>query len=294
MIVPRTRGARFAAALLLLVGVVGLGNQASASALPRPLAFAESLDLECFRTDRYVPAQPVTLLLRHLNPVLAKLPPEKVTLGERQQLCVPVTKNGVVPPGDVLPYLKYVDLSCYQVASDNRISEDLRLSHLNPVLQKLGAPRHVVTMVELQQLCVPVAKDEFFPPKEILHVVQHLDLACYLVKTEEALNVELRLGQLNPRLAHLPDAPAKVTFSRQLCVPVQKEGDEIPGDVREIVQWIDLEKYEIVAPKLPALQRLTLTHLNPVLSRLPRERATFNLPEHLAVPVAKNDLIPPG
>lgn len=34
-------------------------------------------------------------------------------------------------------------------------------------------------------------------------------------------------------------------FPMQLCVPVQTDDQEIPEDVLEIVEWIDLEKYDL-------------------------------------------------
>ena len=86
-----------------------------------PRAFASALDLECFRINQYAP--PATnIVTTHLNPVLANLPVETVTLGVREQLCVPVAKNNVIPPQAVLDFVKYVDLSCYRIQGFNSIS----------------------------------------------------------------------------------------------------------------------------------------------------------------------------
>ncbi|MEV6906588.1 hypothetical protein [Amycolatopsis sp. NPDC051071] len=51
----------------------------------------------------------------HPFTVLAELPPETTRLGERTQLCVPVAKNGVLPPRGILDYVRWVDLSCYRI-----------------------------------------------------------------------------------------------------------------------------------------------------------------------------------
>jgi hypothetical protein len=93
-----------------------LGSAATAStrseiqALPTPKAFVSNLDLECFKTNPYVPPT-TTLTLRHINPVLIGLPPETVTLGAREQLCVPVVKNNTPIPAAVLAFIRWVDLS---------------------------------------------------------------------------------------------------------------------------------------------------------------------------------------
>ncbi|WP_250564192.1 hypothetical protein [Sphaerisporangium fuscum] len=263
---------------------------AIALALPTPRAFVSNLDVECFRTDPYQPP-PTTLTLRHLNPVLGTLPTETVTLGPREQLCASVVKNTVVPPPGVIDFLRFVDLSCYRI-SGNPVNRALVLSHLNPLFQ--GLPRQPILMNAPQQLCVPVAKNGVVPPPEVLALVRHIDLKCYAFTPDPALNRKLVLRQLNPVLAtRIPPAPVQVTYARQLCVPVFKAGDTIPPGVLNIVRWVDLEKYDILAPAIAPVT-LTLRHLDPVLGNLPPEKATLTGARQLGVPVAKNGQLPPG
>ncbi len=264
---------------------------AQAQALPTPKEFVTNLDLECFRTTLYQPPA-VTLQLRHLNPVLANQPTVQVTLGQREQLCVPVAKNNVIPPSPVLDFIRFVDLSCYRVTGPS-INLSLALRHLNPVLQNV--PGIQVLLNAPQHLCVPVAKNGVIPAPDVLRLISHIDLLCYAHTPNPAMGVGLSLTQLNPVLTNqIPPADVRVANARQLCVPVQKSGDDIPSDVRSIVQWVDLEKFDIVAPTIPTVG-LNLTHLNPVLARvLPAEDARLTGALQLAVPVSKNGLIPPG
>ena len=98
---PRVKAWLALGLMVLVGGMLGTGSAASAQpqvqALPSALRFISSLDLECFKTSPYTP--PATAIVtRHINPVLTGLPVETVTLGLREQLCVPVAKNGVIPP----------------------------------------------------------------------------------------------------------------------------------------------------------------------------------------------------
>lgn len=56
------------------------------------------IDLEKFDMVVTPSMTPVSLTLRHLNPVVGHLPVEQATLIARQQLAVPVAKNGSIPP----------------------------------------------------------------------------------------------------------------------------------------------------------------------------------------------------
>lgn len=60
-----------------------------------------------------------------------------------------------------------------------------------------------------------------------------------------------------------------------------------------MVRWVDLEKFDVVAPAIAPVT-LSLRHLNPVLGSLPLERATLTGAVQLGVPVAKNGQVPPG
>jgi hypothetical protein len=270
--------------------VAGLSGTSSAQTLPDPHTFVSNLDLECWQTVPYTPAFP-PILTHHLNPVLSGLPDEKVTLGARQQLCSPVAKNGVIPPSSVLPFIQYVDLSCYQVTGIN-VNRPLNLTQLNPVLA--GLPPQNVVMTSPQQLCVPVIKNNMSPPAAVLALVQYIDLKCYAITPPASANVPLTLSQLDPVLASMPAQKVTMQNNRQLCVPVQKNNQAIPANVLNIVRWIDLEKYD-VTPSTPVSPfALALNHINPLLVTLPTEQTSLTQPLQLAVPVAKNGAIPPS
>lgn len=298
---PFTRsGARVAAALAaLLVSVLGTGTAAAAppqapapAALPSPLQFVSHLDLECFPTERYQPPDTV-IVTRHLNPVLEDLPEEKTRLGPREELCVPVAKNDVFPPQDVLPFIEFVDLSCYRIEGEE-VNVPLKLDHLNPLLAERFPTREVAILFPVQ-LCVPVMKNGVEPPDEVRRLVSFIDLKCYVEKPPEPLNLGLTLTHLNPVLAdRLPPHQVFVLENRELCVPVQKNDQQIPEDVLDIVRWIDLEKYDIKAEPLREPVTLTLDHLNPLLAELPTEKVTLTQARHLMLPVAKNGKFPPG
>jgi hypothetical protein len=262
-----------------------------ALAFPSPLRFVSNLDLECFKTAPFVPSVPFTIVTKHLNPVFADLPAEVTPLGAREQLCVPVAKNNVLPPLGVIDFIKYVDLSCYRTQGA-AINRTVTLTHLNPVLS--GIPPKTVTVTFPQQLCVPVVKNGAFPPAEVRSLVSYIDLKCYAESPQTSLDKALNLRQLNPVLGHIPAADARVTFNRQLCLPVLKNNQPLPAGVLNIIRWVDLEKYDIVTPALLTPVNLTLTHINPLLANLPVENVTLTGAQQLMLPVAKNGLIPPA
>ncbi|GII76359.1 hypothetical protein Sru01_13410 [Sphaerisporangium rufum] len=262
---------------------------AAAVALPTPKGLTAFFDLECFRTSPYQPPA-VALTVRHLNPVLANLPIETVTLGPREQLCVPVAKNNQAPPSPALDFLRYVDLSCYRI-SGIAVNAQLVLNHLNPLFQTL--PRTQILMAAPQQLCVPVVKNNAVPPADVLALVRHIDLKCYAITPNNPLNLQVSLRQLNPVLTPvIPTHSAQILYPRQLCVPVQKAGDAVPAAALNLIRWIDVVKYDIATPVLPSVS-LTLRHINPVLAGLPVEQAVLSGAAQLALPVAKNGNQPP-
>ena len=121
------------------------------------------LDLKCYGiTDPNggpLPALNFPLHLDHLNPLFQQLgiPPEDVLLLDPFQLCVPVAKNGVIPPGEAREYIQYIDLKCYHMETDpTPLNLGLVLIHLNPVLH--GFQPEFVTVQDPQKGCVPVAK----------------------------------------------------------------------------------------------------------------------------------------
>jgi hypothetical protein len=285
--------------VIILVALLATLSTAGAAAtaqpepepLPAPLSFVSNLDLECYRTRPYQPPVTFPIVTRHLNPLLAHLPVESTLLGEREQLCVPVAKNHILPPAGVLPFIRFVDLACYRIKGQH-VNQPLRLSHLNPLFSHL--PSHSVTILQPVQLCLPVIKNGVVPPPHIRRLVQYIDLKCYVETPQVPLNRTVTLTDLNPVLAHLPSHGATIAENRQLCVPVQKNNQPIPPDVLDIIRWIDLEKYDIKTPPLPAAVNLTLNHLNPLLTWLPAEPVTIHASQQLMLPVAKNGVIPPG
>jgi hypothetical protein len=260
-------------------------------ALPTPKAFVSYVDLECFKTNPYTPPLSTPITLTHLNPVLAQLPTWSTTLGVRSQLCAPVAKNNAMPPTGVLDFVRYLDLSCYQITGPT-VNFPLTISHLNPLLVNL--PRQGVTMGAPTQLCVPVTKNNVMPPAEVLSLVRFVDLACFVTTPPVSLGISLQLTQLNPVLTGIQPAVVGVNVNRQLCVPVRKNGQQIPTDVLNIVRWLDLEKYDITTPALPTPVNLTLRHINPLLAGLPAEPAQLTGASQLALPMAKNGVLPPG
>jgi hypothetical protein len=283
------------AVVALLTALLGIGTATPASgqalALPTPKDFVSNLDLECFRTNASNSPTPASLVLSHLNPVLGHLPRFEVNLGGRTQLCVPVAKNNQIPPPGVLEFVRFVDLSCYRTSGPT-LNFPLVLSHLNPLLASL--PRKEIRMLAPEQVCLPVIKNDVVPPAEVLRLVRFIDLACYRTDPPAPLNIGLKLTQLNPVLGHIPPADVKVRENRQLCVPVRKNNQEIPAEVLNIVRWIDLEKYDILAPTLPTPINLKLRHINPLMGNTPIEAATLTGRQQLALPVAKNGAFPPG
>jgi len=62
------------------------------------LNIVQWIDLEKFAASPLVLIPPVNVMLTHLNPLFATLPPVPVTLRQASALQVPVSKNGTPPP----------------------------------------------------------------------------------------------------------------------------------------------------------------------------------------------------
>jgi hypothetical protein len=277
---------------LFVLSFLGLSMEARGQwPLPPPRRFVENLDVRCYKI-----ATPLNFWLRldHLNPLFVEkqLPPEIVNL-DPQQLCVPVYKNNLVPPPDVQWFLRYVDWRCHQISGPS-LDLPLKLDHLNPVIAQMFGPTDLVIVREPQQLCVPVAKDNVFPPPDVLRLVQWLDVKCYRIDSDRHLGGEpIWLTHLNPLLA---GGPAELTYfegpaPHQLCVPVAKNGNYPPPDVRPIIEYSDVLCYRLRGD--PLNRPITLTHLNPVLAGIPPETVRVTDTEKLCVPVAKEGRFPP-
>ncbi len=285
---------RAAAQSLFLLALLVVPVAAHAQALPTPLSFVSFLDERCYAISGSSLNLP--LHLTHLNPVFQDLPPQGVMLGDPEQVCVPVQKNDLVPPSDVLPLIQYVDWACFKM-SGPPLNMTVKIDQLNPVIADLLGPTDIVTVQSPQQLCVPVAKNNELPniPPDVLHLIQYLDVECFQVTATNPVGGQtLKLTQLNPLLATLP--PDLVTFTGpaaiQLCTPVVKNNQFPPDDVLPYIQYSDVLCYEVTGPALD--MDLVLTHLNPVLAGLPRFGSAVLATEKLCVPVAKNHMFPPN
>ncbi len=281
---------------LLLGALLSLPAAVMGQALPTPARFVSFLDVRCYQ----IPNQPplgVPLRLDHLNPVLVQkgLPPEQVTLGSPQDLCVPVQKNNNAPSPDVLPFIQFVDWKCYGISGPS-LDLPLHLDHLNPVISAMFGPSDDVTVREPQQLCVPVAKNGNFPSTAVRHLVESLDVKCYRVDATQHVSGNINLTHLNPLFAKLPPESTTIVgpTANQLCVPVAKNGRTPSSDIFPIIQYSDVLCYPLVGN--PLNMQLRLSHLNPVLigMGLPDENVFVTNTDKLCVPVAKNGNFPPG
>jgi hypothetical protein len=263
---------------------------------PSPYELASALDLECRPAQGVAPAPQV--FIRQLNPVLQnRLPNQMANLGALEQVCVPVAKNGQIPGPRALPMAARIDLACYRAAAAP-VDVDVTLSHLNPVLA--GLPEEDVHLVNLQQVCVPVNKNDSELPPAIKQAASFFDFACYeLAEATSSADKTLVLSHLNPviQAMQLPNRTVEMKRAKQLCVPIAKNNEVVPPAIRDIVQWVDFLKYRIdvlgavPVPPLP----LWLTHLNPLFAGLDRFPVILtNQDLRLMVPVAKDGHIPPG
>lgn len=260
--------------------------------VPSPYAVASGLDLECRRAEGAPPVQ--NLGIRQLNPVLQPVLPNQVAqLGPLQEVCVPVAKNNQVPKDPALSVIRSVDIACYR-ANAAPVDVRVRASHLNPVLA--GLPEEDVHLTQLEQVCVPVAKNGVFPQEPQLSIVRYMDFACYgLDEPTSDANRNLLLSHLNPVLQDHPNHVVHMERARQLCVPIAKNQQVVPEPARDIVRRIDFLKYRATPVAGPlAAWPLVLYHLNPLFSQLPPFQVVLDGPSRLLVPVAKNGVMPEG
>jgi hypothetical protein len=193
---------------------------------PATLPFLQYADLKCYRIDG--PPLNFAVQLSQLNPAIAGLYGANlnVIVREPQQLCVPVAKNGQIPPPDVLNLIKFLDIKCYRIDAPPNPLAPINLTHLNPLFS--GTPTEGTRILgpTPQQLCVPVAKNNNFPaPAAVAQIIRYSDVLCYNLDGQP-LDKALKLTHLNPvlRAMGLPDEDVKVTETTKLCVPVAKNG----------------------------------------------------------------------
>jgi hypothetical protein len=194
---------------------------------PAALPFIRQVDLACYRVDA-APITPTTLVLKHLNPVLANIPAHMLTMTQPNQLCLPVAKNGVIPSADILQLIRFIDLECYNVDPGGHPSLTLNLQQLNP--QLLGIAPHNMTLVASpRQMCVPVRKNNQPIPTNVLNIVRWIDLEKFAASPLVLIPpVNVTLTHLNPLFATLPPVPVTLRQASALQVPVSKNGATPP------------------------------------------------------------------
>lgn len=195
------------------------------------LPFTRFVDWKCYGISG--PSINVPLQLNHLNPVIVNLlgPTDQVIVREPQQLCVPVAKNGQIPPPEVLRLVEQLDVKCYRVdAQQPIVNTPIQLTHLNPLFAGSAPENATILATKATQLCVPVAKNQKIPPDDVLKIVQYSDVLCYRLQGPP-LNKQLTLQHLNPVLRDmgLPQEDVPVTVTEKLCVPVAKNGNFPPS-----------------------------------------------------------------
>jgi hypothetical protein len=122
------------------------------------------LDVECFGVEARQPLSGQTIKLTHQNPLLEDLPryEGKFTGHYAFQLCVPVAKNGDIPQDDIIKYVAYTDVLCYELDAPP-LDRSIKLSQLDPqLIDRIDV--HKLGPFKSHKLCVPVAKNGLFPP----------------------------------------------------------------------------------------------------------------------------------
>ncbi len=197
---------------------------------PTAPLFVRHIDFACYRVEAAPLPNPVPLNLTHLNPVLANLPPHNVILEQPAQLCVPVGKNGMLPPPAVLAVAQFIDLECYDTDPAPHPQFAVGLSQLNPQLQNIQ-PHVMALNGDRRQLCVPVRKNAQFIPAAILNLIQWIDLEKFpAVQNVMIPPVAVTLQHLNPLFAGFPWVPVVLQEANSLLVPVAKNGQIPPND----------------------------------------------------------------
>ncbi len=200
----------------------------------------------------------------------------------------------VLPLPSPAAYVSNLDLECYRPGNTTPpLVNSLTINHLNPVLRELGIDRQKITVGALQEVCVPVTKNEKVPPALPLRYLSYTDLACYRAQSQQQINVPLNLTHLNPVLRDMGIGDAQVVTGslEQLCTPVEKRGAEVPNAVKRLVRHVDVACYRIQAP--PEDISLRLDHQNPLLRTYPQHKVRATEARQLCLPVAKDNAYPP-
>jgi hypothetical protein len=276
--------------------------------------FANWADLKCYKPEaQQILTNVPPITISQLNPMFLApnpvIPDHDVQLNDLQQLCVPVEKNNTAPPTDTTSFLRYFDLACYGILSPSSVTlPPMVLQHRNPVLVNPATTPPGVLPANLQrevvsfggpptQLCVPVAKNQSqFPiPASVLRLVQYLDFECFdfsAASQTPVLNANLLLTHLNPALVQQQPEQVLVTNAHKLCVPVNKNHTAIPVDVLNVINKVDLKKYDITsaagATLPPVTVGLQITQLDPILTTaVPPVTFSTMTPQQMMLPVKK-------
>src|SRR5262249_34614677 len=224
--------------------------------------------------------------------------------GRHTLLCVFVLASLSVPPAAIgLPAslrrcVDNLDARCHpSLGQPPPLNLTLNLSFLDPVLVKKGLKAGSVVLQAPQDICVPVKKNGVAPPPDTLPFISFLDWKCYGIKGAP-LNVKLQLTQLNKTIAQVlgPTVSVAVSEAQQLCVPVVKNNVVPPPDVKQLVQFLDVECFAVKSDQQIKGKPITLTHLNSMFTGRPPENLKFPTPgpTQLCVPVAKEGQMPPA
>lgn len=263
------------------------------SLFPRPSEFGEVVPTELEGLTAVTPPHAAGAV-----EVVGKTPTARRQLpgGFACQATLPAPTIAATAPDAGVPG-NPVDITARAYELEARRPISLKLSQLNPVVRRLGLPDHKVLVHGLEQVCVPVAKNNQIPPLDVLWLVQHVDVACYRIEPLEALpSIPLRLRHLNPILLALglPDTAIGTRPPEQLCVPVSKNGLTPPDQALSVVQWVDFEKFAVDSTALTRPVTLELNHLNPLFAQFRPFKITVGALTHLDLPVAKNGAFPPS
>jgi hypothetical protein len=241
-------------------------------------------DLECFVT-RGAPLH-LELHLSQLDPAVMQLgvPDHSVVVRELVETCVAARRRGI--PDPARPEVPVADLACYRIdAAPLPGPVALAVQHADPALALL--PGHDATLIRPVELCLPVARDGAAPPPDVRRLVQFIALECYAVEPGPHPAFELGLSPLDPRTGVADHALALGADHRQVCVPVAKNSERIPGDVLGVVRSIGVEKLAAARPAAVPATRAVLRQLNPLLATLPAVPVVLERAGGLMVPVSR-------
>lgn len=206
------------------VPVMKNGVSPPSTALP----FIQHVDFACYRLEAAALSTAPLLNLRHLNPVFSTLPGHDVRLLQPDRLCLPVAKNNVLPPTEVLDLVRYLDLECYTVAETLHPNFGANLSQLNPQLTAI-APHGMTLTSAPRKMCVPVRKNQQVIPSASLNIIQWVDLERFPALQPISINpVGVLLRHLNPMFTTLPQVQVVLQRAIALMVPVSKNGQTPP------------------------------------------------------------------